>query len=133
MMFNPLSRPTRQGSGKIQTTDHLVTYRLFTQKSRKWRMDMWVAAIGFEKAFDSIQHERIWKALRNHSVSEQYVCFLKNLYTDLRATALTDVESDKFGIARVTKQGDPLSSLFFNSVLQSAMEKDTTWKEKGLT
>ena len=45
---------------------------------------------------------------------------------------LTDVESDEFGSARGTKQGDPLSSLIFNSDLHSAMEKDTeTWNEKG--
>ena len=55
------------------------------------------------------------------------------MYPDQRATVLTDVESDEFGIAHGTKQGDPLSSLLFNSVLQSAMEKDIgTWKEKGL-
>ena len=42
---------------------------------------MWVAAIDFKKAFDSIQHEAIWKSLRNHSVSEQYISLLKKLYT----------------------------------------------------
>ena len=57
----------------------------------------------------------------------------EKLYFDQRATVLTDVESDEFSIARGTKPGDPLSSLFFNSVLQSAMEKDTeTWKDKAL-
>ena len=45
---------------------------------------------------------------------------------------LTDVESDEFGIAHGTKHGDLWSSLLFNSVLQSAMEKDIeTWKDKG--
>ena len=35
--------------------------------------------------------------------------------------------------SRGTKQGDLLSGLFFNSVLQSAMERDMeTWTEKGL-
>ena len=34
------------------------------------------------------------------SVSEQYVCLLKKLYNDQRATVLTDVGSDEFGIAR---------------------------------
>ena len=38
---------------------------------------MWVAAIDFKKAFDS-QHAAIWRCLRNHSVSEQYICVLKN-------------------------------------------------------
>ena len=39
------------------------------------------------------------------------------------ATVLTDVESDELEIARGTMQGDPLSSLFFNSVPQSAMDR----------
>ena len=41
------------------------------------------------------------------SVSDQYIYFRKILYTDQRATVLCDVESDEFGIARGTKQGDP--------------------------
>ena len=70
---------------------------------------------------------------RDHSVSEQYICLLKKLYSDQRATVLTDVESDEFSIAPGIKEGVPLSSLFFNSVLQSAVEKDIeTWKDKGL-
>ena len=48
----------------------------------------------------------------------------EQLYTDQGATELTDVESDEFGIARGTKQGDPSNSLHFNSVLQAAVEKD---------
>ena len=94
---------------------------------------MCVAAIDFQKAFDSIQRDAIWSSLRNHSISEQYICLLKKLYADQRATVLTDVESDEFKIARGTKQGDLLSSLLCNSVLQSAMVKDIgTWNEKGL-
>ena len=90
-------------------------------------------AIDFNKAFDSFQHEATWNSLRNHSISEQYICFLTKQNTDQRATVLTDVESDEFSIARGTKQGDLLSSLLFNSVLQSAMEKDIgIWKDEGL-
>ena len=61
--------------------------------------------------FDSTQHGAIWRSLRNHSVSEQYICLLKKLYADKRATVLTDVESDEFEIASGTKQGDLVSSL----------------------
>ena len=60
-------------------------------------------------------------------------CLLKKLYADQRATVLTDVESDELRIACGTKQGDPLSSLLFNSVHQLSMETDIeTWIEKGV-
>ena len=62
---------------KFQTAEHLMTYRLVAQKSKEWRTDMWVAAIDFQKTFDSIQHDAIWRYLRNHSISEQYICLLK--------------------------------------------------------
>ena len=114
----------------FRTTDHLMMYRLISKKSSEWGTE---AAFDLTKAFDSIEHEAIWRSVRIHSVSEQYIRLLKKLYTDQRATVLTDVESDEPGISRGTKQDDLLSSLLFNSVLQSAMEKDTeTWKEEGL-
>ena len=103
-----------------------MTCRLIAPNRREWRTDMWVAAIDFQKAFDSIQHDAIWRSLRNHSVSEQYICLLKKLHADLRATVLTDVESDEYGIARGTKQGDPLSSLLFNSILLFNQQRTRT-------
>ena len=52
-------------------------------------------------------------------------------FLSLAKKKLTDVESDELGIALGTQQSDPLSSLLFNSVLHSAMEKDIgTWSEK---
>ena len=46
-------------------------------------------------------------------------------------TVLTDKESDIFPIKRETKQGDPLSSLLFNTVLQNSLEEDLKrWQEK---
>ena len=58
---------------------------------------------------------------------------VQNMYDGPTATLMTDAENDEFQIGTGTKQGDPLSSLPFNAVLQHAMEKDTeTWKKKGL-
>ena len=52
-------------------------------------------------------------------------------YSDQEGTVLTDKESDAFPIKRGTKQGDPLSSLLFNTVLQYSLESDLKrWQEK---
>ena len=82
-----------------------MTYGLIAPQSREWGTDMWVAAIDFQKAFDSTQHDAIWSSsLRNHSISEQYLCLLRKLYVGQRATVVTDVESGEFGIARGTSK-----------------------------
>ena len=63
----------------------------------------------------------------------QCINLLKRLYTDQKATVLTDKESDVFEIKRGTKQGEPLSSLLFNTVLQAALEDDLAlWREEGV-
>ena len=49
-----------------------------------------------QKVFGSIQRDAVWKSLRNHSICEQFICLMKKLYADHRATVLADVESDEF-------------------------------------
>ena len=53
------------------------------------------------------------------------------LYKDQKATVLTDEESDMFEIKKGTKQGDPLPSLLFNTVLQTALKEDIPHWQKN--
>ena len=56
---------------------------------------------------------------------------LQRLYSQQEGTVLTDKESDVFSIKRGTKQGDPLSSLLFNTVLQYSLREDLDrWQER---
>ena len=83
---------------------------------------MWIATVDFAKAFDTIRHRAlsllVWK-------SSPYISLLKRPYAQQQATDLTDKDSNVFEIKRVTKQGDHLSSLLFNTVLQAALEEET--------
>ena len=107
-----------------QTTDHLATYRMIDQKCHEWGIKMWTATINFMKAFDSITHKSIWNALKSCGIEHEYISLLKRLYKNQKATVLTGEESDMFEIKKGTKQGHPLSSLLFNTVLQRALEED---------
>ena len=86
-------------------------------------MNTWVAAIDFKKAFDSINQDYLWRTLDEQHVPAAYVSVLRGLYASQTAQVKTDVLSRKFEIHRGTKQGDPLSSLLFNALLERVMSK----------
>ena len=95
---------------------------------------MWTATIDFTKAFDSITHKSIWKALKSCGIEHDHISLLKKLYRDQKAPVLTDKESNMFEIKKGTKQGDSVSSLLSNVVLQKALEEVIPrWhKKKGM-
>ena len=92
---------------------------------------MWIATIDFTKAFD-VHHAQI--NLESININHEYISLLKKIYKDQKASAQTDVESNMFEIKKGTKQGDPLSSLLFNTVLQNSLKEVTQrWqKKKGM-
>ena len=105
------------------TADHMFVFAMLQEKSEEFNLNTWVAAIDFKKAFDSINQNYLWGALVEQKVPNAYVTVLRRLYEDQSAQVKTDVLSRKFGIQRGTKQGDPLSSLLFNALLESVMSK----------
>ena len=92
---------------------------MIDQKCHEWGIKLWTVTIDF------------MKALKSYGIEHDYISFLKKLCRDQKATVLTEEESDMFDIKKGTKQGDPLSSLLFNMVLQKALEDDIPrWQEK---
>ena len=82
------------------------------------------ATVDFTKAFDSITHKSIWDALKSCNVDHEYGSLLRKIYRDQKAAVQTDEESNIFEIRKGTMQGDPLSSLLFNTVLQYSLKDD---------
>ena len=103
--------------------DHLVTLTIIYEKAKEFNIDVWAAAVDFEKAFDSVNHTAIWNALREQGVPEPYVQVLKRLYTRQTGQVVSDCHSRTFVLGRGTKQGDPMSSTIFNAVLESLMRR----------
>ena len=65
-----------------------------------------------------MEHQAFWNALANQNVPVGYILLLSKLYTGQTGRIKTDVLSRPFDISRGTKQGDPLSSLIFNALLE---------------
>ena len=76
----------------------------------------------------------MWDALKSCNIDHDYISLLKKIYWDHKASVQTDEESNMFDIQKRTKQGDPLSSLLFNTVLQYSLKDEIQrWqKKKGM-
>ena len=78
-------------------------------------MELWTCFLDFEKAFDSVEHEAIWKALSNQGVDPAYIRILKKPHGAQQGRVAANGKlSRPFHLERGTNQGDPLSTLLFS-------------------
>ena len=111
--------------------DHLFTVTAIAEKANEFRIPLWIATVDFQKAFDSVEHVAIWRALLDQGVEPAYVTLLQRLYEGQEATVQTDRRSAPFNIEKGTKQGDPISPILFNAVVEHFMKKlKQHWKKK---
>ena len=116
----------------FSTLDHLHTLTQLQEKTSEWQLPLWSCFIDFQKAFDCIEHDAIWSALSKQGIEKEYIELLKRLYSDQSGqVSAVSVLSRAFPLQRGTKQGDPLSTLLFNAVLEDIFrDVRAKWKLK---
>ena len=84
-------------------------------KAREFQKNIYYCFIDYAKAFDCVDHNKIWKILKEMGTLDHLTCFLKNLYTDDEVTVRTGHETaDWFQIGKGVRQGCILSSCLLN-------------------
>ena len=112
--------------------DHLFAVVQLIEKMSEYNCTLWICAIDFRKAFDSVEHLAIWKALHAQGVQGRYIDLLQRLYRNQVGRITMQRESKQFKITRGTKQGDPMSPSIFNAVLEELFGKlKVQWESQG--
>ncbi|KAA3669964.1 uncharacterized protein DEA37_0012425 [Paragonimus westermani] len=111
----------RRGRG---TRDHIANIRWIMEKAREYQKDIFLCFIDYSKAFDCVDHNKLWSVLQNMGVPKHLICLLKNLYTDQQASVRTDYGlTDWFDIKKGVRQGCILSPCLFNLYAEFIMRK----------
>ena len=85
------------------------------EKAREFQKNIYFYFIDYAKAFDCVDHNKLWKILKEMGIPDNLTCLLRNLYASQEATVITGNGTiDWFQIGKGVCQGCILSPCLFN-------------------
>ena len=98
-----------------RTRDQIANIRWIIKKAREFQKNIYFCFIDYAKAFGCVDHNKLWKILKEMGVPDHLTCLLKHLYAGQQATVRTGHgTADGFQIGKGLHQGCILSPCLFN-------------------
>ena len=120
----------RKGRG---TRDHINNIRWIQEKCHEFGQPLYLCFIDYSKAFDCVDHEKLWLALREIGIPEHLINILCSLYNRQEATVRTEKgNTEWFNIGKGVRQGCILSPYLFNMYTEIIMRKALDSTETGI-
>ena len=86
-----------------------------SKKQESSKKNIYLCFIDYAKAFDCVDHNKLWKILKEMGIPDHLICLLRNLYAGQEATVRTgNGTTDWFQIRKGVCQGCILSPCLFN-------------------
>ena len=101
----------RKGRG---TRDQIATIRWIIKKARDFQKNIYFCFINYAKAFDCVDHHKLWKILQEIGLPDHLTCLLRSLYAGREAAVRTGHGTDWLQIGKGVHQGCILSPCLFN-------------------
>ena len=115
----------RKGRG---TRDQIANICWIIKKAREFQKNIYFCFIDYVKAFDCVDHNKLWKILKEMGISDHLSCLLRNLYAGQEVTVRTGHgTTDWFKIGKGVRQGCILLTY-----MQSTSREMLCWKKNKL-
>ena len=97
------------------TRDQIANIHWIIEKAREFQKNIYFCFIDCPKAFNYVEHNKLWKILKEMGIPDHLTCLLRNLYAGQEATVRTKHrKTDWFQIGKEVHQGCVLSTCLFN-------------------
>ena len=98
-----------------RTRDQIANICWIIEKAREFQENISFCFIDYAKAFDCVDHNKLWKILREMGIPDHLTCLLRNLYAGQEAAVRTGHgTTDWFQKGKGVHQGCILSPYLFN-------------------
>ena len=102
----------RKGRG---TRDQIANIRWIIKKAKEFPKNIYFCFIDYAKAFDCVDHNKLWEILKVIGIPDHLTCLLRSLYASQEASVITGHGTiDWFQIGKGVHQGCILSPCLFN-------------------
>ena len=100
---------------KAEEPEIKLPIRWIIEKAREFQKNIYFCFIDYAKAFDYVDHNKLWKILKEKGIPDHLTCLLRNQYASQETTAGTrHGTTDWFKIVKGVRQGFILSPCLFN-------------------
>ena len=118
----------RKGRG---TRDQIASIHWIMEKAREFQKNIYFCFIDYAKAFDCVDHNKLWNILKKMGISDHLTCLLRNLCAGQEATVRTrHTTIDWFKIGKRVCQDCILSPCLVNLYAEYIMEMQSWVKHK---
>ena len=113
--------------------DQIASLRIVVEQSLEWNSPLYISFIDYEKAFDSVDSETMWKLLRHYGDPEKIFSLIRCTYEEMSCRiANADQLSKSFEVKTGVRQGCLLSPFLFLLVIDWIMKTATTGRNNGI-
>ena len=110
----------RKGRG---TRDQIASIHWIIEKAREFQKNIYFCFIDYAKAFDCVDHNKLWKIPKEMGIPDHLTCLLRNLYAGQEAVVRTGHRTtDWFQIGKGVCQGCIFSPCLFNLYAEYIMQ-----------
>ena len=113
------------------TRDHIANIWWIIETAREFQKNIYFCFTDYAKAFFSVDHNKIWKILKEMGIPDHLTCLLRNLYAGQEGTVRTEHgTTDWFSIGNGARHGYILSLCLFDLYADYIM-KTLGWRKQG--
>ena len=132
--IDPQLREQQAGFRKNRScTDQIAMLRIILEQSLEWNSPLYINFVDYEKAFDSVDRQTLWKLLRHYGIPEKITNIIRNSYEGMTCRVVHGRQlTDAFEVRTGVRQGCLLSPFMFLLTMDWVMKTSTAQGRNGI-